>query len=109
MLVDILVSQNVEAFTTEVDAYFICESTPGQDCERSYIDGQLPPRIISGISLMATLLFPVVNLIYVINSQMVKAQWAKLKNKLLHSRFPSSSSAHFYDSKYSEKTTVKSV
>ena len=108
MLVEILASQNIESFTTEVGAYFICESTPGQDCERSYIDGQLPSQVLADTSLMAYLLLAAVNLIYVINSQTMKAQWTKFKTKLHHSCFLWSSSAHIHDSGDNDKTTVKS-
>ena len=60
-------------FFSDVASYFACEATgTGSECDRSF--GELSGEIFSFLSLILIGLFPIVNLVYVLNIQELKQQ-----------------------------------
>ena len=68
----------------ELQTYFICESdgsTSNSTCDRSVIDSAIPAQVLFDASQIILGLFPVVNLVYVVNFQKMKVKWKKYRSQ----------------------------
>lgn len=73
-------SRNLQHFMRELVSYFLCESTGtsgGKVCDRTVFQ-QFSNPIPAAISFILLGLYPVINLIYVVNTQEIKQKGKRL-------------------------------
>jgi len=76
-------SRNMQLFTSGLVSYFLCESTgtnDGKVCDRTAFE-QFSNPIPAALSFILLGLYPVVNLIYVVNIQELKQKGKRLTRK----------------------------
>ena len=76
-------SRNIQHFTRELVSYFLCESTglsDGEVCDRTTFE-QFSNPIPAALSFIILGLYPVINLIYVVNIQELKQKGRRLTRK----------------------------
>ena len=74
-----IVLRNQPIFIIQLKAYFLCESmgVPGNNCERSF--GRFNSKVSLVISYLFLGLYPIINLIYVVNVKELKNSCSRTK------------------------------
>ena len=76
MVVTVLVI-NRESITDSLMEYFVCESVgmqPGKVCEKTFV--KIPLEIAINVGFVLLGLYPVINLVYVVDIRAMKERWS---------------------------------
>ena len=80
-----LATRNTGVIVNSAKRYFLCEQNghdPSEPCSRSELERLMNPTGITLSFILAMALFPVVNLVYIVNIQELKELWRKCLVKM---------------------------